>query len=295
MPTDAFPLYVEKPIGKYEPMQADLDKRQKIEFNDNRLIRKKGKPEPTTQAEIRDCSEELDGNKLQKISAGPQNINFKNVFVKSTTTKYFTVRNDLRQYIHIRMVIEHPELAQSGPLSQVVNPGQEAGFDLVFCSQKAQAFKGVITYFINDVHPFKFLVSAQADPVNLELSKRTLNFEFHEDSTEMSVSKNLVITNNGNDKAIFNWQISDSNVYVPFPMNDIVEPGKSTTCKVTFTPPGPKPEEELLTMKIENGVTLNVRCIGTVTESRCLFQEKFLDFGAVPVGIRTKEEVLHMK
>ena len=78
-------------------MEIDAISRQNFEFDENKIIKKKGKPEPTTQAEIRDCSEELDGTKLQKIFAGPQSIDFKNVFVKSTTTKGFTVRNDLRQ------------------------------------------------------------------------------------------------------------------------------------------------------------------------------------------------------
>ena len=54
LPKEHYPLVVDKPIGNYEPMQADMLKRQKIEFNENKLIRKKGKLEPTTQAEIRD-------------------------------------------------------------------------------------------------------------------------------------------------------------------------------------------------------------------------------------------------
>lgn len=250
--TDPMPLMVYKPIGKYEPIQGEMH-RQKLEFDENKLIKKKGKPEPTTQAEIMDCSEELDGSKLQKISAGPQSIDFKNVFVKSTTTKGFTVKNDLRQCIFVRLVIEYEELAKSKPLAQVIEPGHEAGFDIVFNSKKAQNFKGVITYYINDVHPFKFLVSAQADPVHLEVDKTTLKFNFHEDSTDMSVSENLVLTNNGNDKATFSWQASATGIFVPNPMSGTIQPGKSLNVKVTFTPPGPKTEEELLTLKIEDG------------------------------------------
>jgi hypothetical protein len=192
-------------------------------------------------------------------------------------------------------VIEYEELSKSGPLTQVVEPGHEVGFDLVFCSKKSQNFKGVITYYINDVHPFKFLVSAQADPVHLELEKTTLKFNFSEENTDMSVTENLMVTNNGNDKATFRWQPSSLNIFTPNPMSGTIAPGKSMNIKVTFTPPGPKTEEELLTMKIDDGVALNLKCQGFVTESRCLFQEKFLDFGAVPVGIRTKEEVLHLK
>ena len=78
-------------------------------------------------------------------------------------------------------------------------------------------------------------------------------------------------------------------------MNGIIQLGKSTVVKVMFTSPGPKTEDELLTIKIDDGVTLNVNCQGFVTESKCQFQEKLLDFGAVPVGIRTKEEFIHIK
>lgn len=67
---------------------------------------------------MRDCSVELSGEQLQKINAGPQQINFKTVFVKSSTTKSFIVTNDLRQHIYVRLLVDqYPELQQSSPLS----------------------------------------------------------------------------------------------------------------------------------------------------------------------------------
>jgi hypothetical protein len=86
------------------------------------------------------------------------------------------VTNDLRQHIYVRLMVDaYPELRMSSPLSQVIPPGQEAGFDIVFCSQSVKSFSAPITYYIND-RPFNFLVTAQADPVSLELSKKKLNF-----------------------------------------------------------------------------------------------------------------------
>jgi hypothetical protein len=42
-------LYVDKPVGKYEPSSAALAKiRAKKELNTNRIVKKKYKPEPTT-------------------------------------------------------------------------------------------------------------------------------------------------------------------------------------------------------------------------------------------------------
>lgn len=49
----------------------------------DKLVKRKFKPEPVTQTELKDCATELTGQQLQKIAVGPQRINFKNVFVKS--------------------------------------------------------------------------------------------------------------------------------------------------------------------------------------------------------------------
>ena len=52
LPDTIDPLYVVKPIGPYEPMNQSSRKRankgEKGHENENRIIRKKFKPEPTT-------------------------------------------------------------------------------------------------------------------------------------------------------------------------------------------------------------------------------------------------------
>jgi hypothetical protein len=42
-------------------------------------------------------------------------------------------------------------------------------------------------------------------------------------------------------------------------------------------------------MKIEDGNDVVVRCTGVVNDAKCVFLEKELDFGNVPVGIKSKE------
>jgi hypothetical protein len=56
MPGEVDPLYVEKPIDKYEPFQLNRGPP-----DPDRLIKRKWKPQPQTQAEVRDCSIELSG------------------------------------------------------------------------------------------------------------------------------------------------------------------------------------------------------------------------------------------
>lgn len=48
LPTQVDPLYVEKPIGAYEPMNQDKRLRQRVAADGNKTIKKKWKSEPTT-------------------------------------------------------------------------------------------------------------------------------------------------------------------------------------------------------------------------------------------------------
>ena len=125
IPTQIDSLYVEKPIGDYEPYPHFKARKRFGGEGDQgaRIIKKKFKGEPSTQTELRECALELSGEQLQKINAGPQLIDFKTVFVKSTTTKSFVVTNDLRQNIHVRLVITDKELMKTSPMSQVIPPG----------------------------------------------------------------------------------------------------------------------------------------------------------------------------
>jgi hypothetical protein len=72
LPDASDPLYVEKPIDKYEPPEnAATRNHNRVDHDENKLVKKKWKTEPTTQAEIKDCNEELTGDQLQRITAGP--------------------------------------------------------------------------------------------------------------------------------------------------------------------------------------------------------------------------------
>ena len=82
---------------------------------------------------------------------------------------------------------------------------------------------------------------------------------------------------------------------MPTPLEDEIPAKSSKTTKITFTPNGPKPDEEQLIMKIEDGNDVVVRCTGVVNDAKCSFIEKELNFGNVPVGIKSKDLVLNIK
>jgi len=42
-------------------------------------------------------------------------------------------------------------------------------------------------------------------------------------------------------------------------------------------------------LQIEDGNSIEVKCVGIVNEAKCIFIEKQLDFGNIPVGLRAKD------
>ena len=73
IPNQVDSLYVEKPIGEYEPYPHFKARKRFGADGDQgpRIIKKKFKAEPSSQTELRECALELSGEQLQKINAGP--------------------------------------------------------------------------------------------------------------------------------------------------------------------------------------------------------------------------------
>ena len=68
---------------------------------------------------------------------------------------------------------------------------------------------------------------------------------FSDESTDMTVSETVKITNYGNAAAHYKWQ-NPSNVFVPSPKEDTVEAGGHRNVRITFNPNGPRIDDEIL-------------------------------------------------
>ena len=82
---------------------------------------------------------------------------------------------------------------------------------------------------------------------------------------------------------------------MPSPLSAQVAAAGSLKVDVTLNPNGPKSDDEVLMLKIQDGETEELKCSGLVTESRCVFLERQLDFGNVQVGLEAKDRTLHIK
>mmetsp|Transcript_76352 Transcript_76352/g.221693 ORF Transcript_76352/g.221693 Transcript_76352/m.221693 type:complete len:2886 (+) Transcript_76352:129-8786(+) len=264
---------------------------QTYKHDESKLIKKKFKAGPTTQAEVRDCSAALENWQLSLISVGPRVLDFGNVYVRSQMVKSFSVFNDLPQAILLSMQYDAEELNRSSPISQVVPSAQAAGFDVTVCSSIPQSFQRQVVYTINGMHAFKLLVKAEITPVVIKMSRSELHFRFQEDNLEREIRESLVLSNPGNAPARFSWIGANASFSVN-PQKHIIRPGESLTTEVVFTPPASgQLVEGFLTLKTDDGEDQMLRCTGQAPEALLSFGAKKLDVGVLAVGLATDRSV----
>lgn len=282
-------LYLQRPLDDDNAARGVTGLR--YVHDENKLIKKKFKAAPTTQAEVRECSATLENWQLGLISVGPRIVDFGSVYVRSQATKSFSVYNDLPQAILVTMQYDSEELSRSNPVSQVIPSAQAAGFDLAVSSHLSQTFQRQVVYTINGIHAFKLLVKAEITPVTIKMSRSDLNFRFSDDNLDRTLTEQMVLSNLGNAPARFSWQGAGAAFSVG-PTSGVIRPGGTCPCEVVFAPPsGGQPVEGVLTLKTEDGDDQLLSCSGQVPEAVCAFQVKKLDLGVLAVGLAQERSV----
>ncbi|KAL4497051.1 hypothetical protein ABPG72_002207 [Tetrahymena utriculariae] len=295
--TQKDPLFVSKPIGKYEPMR---DEQARFFNPDPNIPMRKPFPEVAkTHKEIRDVRMELTGEMLQKISIGPKIIDFGPVYVESKVVKRFCVKNDLRSSIKVQLTASAPELAGTYQKPQIIPSSDTARFDVeLYSTNLNDNYTQTIKYTINDRHQFEFQVKAKIEKVKLELSKTQIKFQFADDSTNMETFETLQIKNNGNAEGHYKWDTS-SKVFILHPPSGIVPPnGGVVDTVITYRPSplsilkenqqgGLRQESDKLVIHVTNGIEQSVKCEGLVNEAKCIIRQQSIDLGQLIVS---KEE-----
>ena len=297
LPEPAAELWLDHPLG--EPPKKS---KGRAAPDPTRLIRKKFKPQPSTPAEVRDCGKELTGAELSKVVFLSKTLEFGRVSVQSATTLSFNVSNELETTVLFACAFEDEELHQSTPSSQVVPPGSVAGFDVIFSSRTEQNYTGSVVCTINGQHHLKFHITAEVVPIMLSVVPEELTLQLRDDEVETYASQAMTIENEGNAEASFQWQPSSTGAFYVHPPEGLVGPGEKLELQLTFEPTGPAPKgsegvyAETLTYRVEDGLGLDgsLHCTGEVSEGKCAFVEKKLQFGRVAVGLTT-EKTLTLK
>lgn len=255
----------------------------------DKLIKKKFKPRPATQSEMRHCETRLCAADLAHIVPNVTTLDFGRVCVASKVVKNFAVSNELSHAILVAMSASSlpSELSASANavgVSQVVPAERTAGFDIVFeCDRESPDYRSVVQFALNDRHQLKLNVTAEVVPVELVPSSPDVYIQFDPRSLEPSASTELSLRNPGNSDVEFVWITQAPFSITPArgtvsaygELNTVVTwtptPAFRNTCKLRLHVPGARKDLEIV-------------ATGKLDDSRCTFSEKQLNFGTLSIG-----------
>jgi len=260
---------------------------------------------PERQQETKECSLSLGPFELEKIAAGPKELRYDQIVIRSEVSKWFHVANGLQQNIYLELSSTAEEIHQIAPATLVIPPGQKGGFRITVLSTRKHKLSRTVKYVINGKHEFFFVVHAEVQPALLELALPDLStststqslallFKFEEDNMEESLTKQVIVLNRSPASGRFTWQLPLDTNFEINPLDDFVDAFKQKAVQIRFIPGRSqgKVEEETLVMRVENGEAQSITVKGEVSDARCSFQQKHLDFGTLAVGVKVEKSVI---
>ncbi len=278
-------------------------------FDENKLVRRKYKPVPSTQIEIRDCSLKLSAKQLSQVLTGPMVIDFGQMTIFASATKSFGVINQSKQHVIVQVMTQTKDVKIS-PGAQVIPPLGTAGFDVIFCSEAIQTVQTTVYMSLNEIHRIKFVVMGDVIPTEVDISTQDVKFRFPELSLEQSLSETIKLKNKGNSIAEFAFQKlnaddmkqlniipssdSPSHVMQPVtsvfqiePMQGYLPPGGELSVQITYRPGNIHSCEDAYWIAIKGGQSRKiVKFSGIMEQSKVVCNEKKIDFGTIFVGQR---------
>jgi len=263
--------------------RGEKGERPSFQIDEDRMIGKKAKEGPSTQAEMRECSTELNSESIRKITASHKIINFGKVCVNSVNLKNFAVTNELGQMVLIKLGALDNELRQSKPQSQVLAAGSTVGFDIQFTCHEICKYKRTFSWTINDKHSFKVTVVAEVVAIEVVLEKQQITMEFNPESLEKTHTEKVVMKNPGNAIAEFAW--GNKNSFKCSPEQGNLHPGQSMVVSVTWSPSSNASENsEEIGLIVVGGTEQSLSVTGVLAESKIIFEDKKVNIGTIAVG-----------
>mmetsp|Transcript_25268 Transcript_25268/g.21157 ORF Transcript_25268/g.21157 Transcript_25268/m.21157 type:complete len:221 (+) Transcript_25268:137-799(+) len=102
----------------------------------------------------------------------------------------------------------------------------------------------------------------------------------------MTTSEIVKLKNSGNSEVNFFFVVPENPTFNVKPRKGLVKAGTILNVEVIYTPTEDawKKDEETLICKIEDGNDLNIKCTGTVPQSKLVTNSKDINFGSISIG-----------
>lgn len=186
LPNEPDPLYLVHARKETRPRVRKID--------ENRLLAHKFHSKPASDEEAAHCRMELNRAQIQGISMYPEALEFGDVSTNIPVSKSFAVSNDNRSPIIVSLST-NLKFVSIAPDTQVIRPGQTAGFDITVLATSVQEVRGPVTYEVNGLHTFSFDMHARPVPVNVRLAPTAKHFTIAPKSEELFVDDTAQLIN----------------------------------------------------------------------------------------------------
>jgi len=237
---------------------------------------------------MKEVESEISPQELQRLSVGPSQYDFGQVFVRSANTFSFSVFNGNNKHILMELFnVEGDPQMLINPAAQIIPPAVMVSFEITFTPRESnQRVNLTVGYKVNGMHEFKLPTRADTKPCELKADRNILNFKFHDNSYDMTTSEIVKLKNSGNSEVNFFFVIPENPTFNVKPRSGSVKAGTIMNVEVIYTPTDDawKKDEESLTCKIEDGNDLSIRCLGTVPQSKLVTNSKEINFGSISIG-----------
>ena len=268
----------------------EINPGRRISYDENVLIKKKFKSKPSNPTEISDCSKPLTPAQQLLVKASHETLLFGNVSIFGTFAKSFSISNNLNKSVLIQLNMPGGEFSESGPLSQVIPPGQVAGFDIILTPTQVGTISKTVNWIVNGMHEYKFNILASVEPIDVSLSRNTIDFKFGADSIQPLIKEFVTLVNNSPVEASFEW-IYQSDVFVPNEKKGLIPPKKSFTTEITYYPGTRSFDETVFKLDVKGGIERTLKLVADIGNPKLMLPKKTVDFGLIPIGINKETSI----
>ncbi len=274
--------------------QAPVLSRPRLE-EVTKLVKAKFKPEPTVELEAEGCRRPIDEALLTRISTGPRHFDFGVLTMLSTSTLSFNIANDNPHALLVTLDSEDSEQLIVSPHSQVLNPGNMAGFDLTLdVKAPVESFARIVTVSINGQQCFQLSTVASVEPVRVEPSVTKLSFALNPASVfDRVIARQIVLRNPGS--TIARWTSSASTAdFAVVPAAGDIPANSETPIDVHWIPGAVASLSETVTIDVEGGGPVNINCTADIAPAELRTPQSSLSIGVLSVGM-TKTATIVLK
>jgi len=243
------------------------------------------KTKPTTPNEIADCSKALTPSQQLLFLLSTENLDFGSISVLSDEKRDLIITNNLSQYAFVTLKLdEKPELSKTPYHSQVIPPNSTSVFEITLSLPLPQRYSATIPYIINGIHEGIITLSAISVPIDVKLSKSSIEFDYRENISHTSMKEYLTLTNNSGSKANVKW-IGFTDTFSISPLSGIIQPKSTLSCEVVYKPGIVSHSDALLTLQVEGGPQRLLKCKGIAGEPNISIKGSPVKFDLIPLGI----------